>query len=82
MPRRAVGKGGVCGSGWIRIRRGFWGCGGAKNGGGCSNTRIISDERYEDRVLAGLKERLLDPEAVALFVREYHEENARLALHS
>ncbi len=72
-----LGKCAVCGSGWIKIRKGFWGCAGAKNGGGCSNTRIISDERYESRVLAGLKERLLDPEAVALFVREYHEENAR-----
>ncbi|HEY7810952.1 MAG TPA: recombinase family protein [Allosphingosinicella sp.] len=72
-----LGRCGVCGSGWIIIRNGFWGCAGARNGGGCLNKRIISDERYEARVLAGLKERLLDPEAVALFVREYHEENAR-----
>ena len=72
-----LGNCGVCGSGWIIIRRGYWGCAGSQNGGGCFNTRIISDERYEARVLAGLKERLLDPEAVALFVREYHEENAR-----
>lgn len=38
---------------------------------------MISDGRYQLRVLAGLKERLLDPEAVELFVREYHEEYAR-----
>ena len=72
-----LGRCGVCGSGWIKIRRGFWGCSGTRNGAGCSNTRIISDERYQARVLSGLKERLLDPEAVSLCVRLYHEENAR-----
>ncbi|HEY5711240.1 MAG TPA: recombinase family protein [Allosphingosinicella sp.] len=72
-----LGRCGICGAGWIIIRTGYWGCAGARNGGGCTNTRIVSDERYETRVLSGLKERLLHPEAVALFVREYHEENAR-----
>ena len=72
-----LGRCGVCGSGWIKIRRGYWGCSGTRNGAGCSNTRIISDERYQARVLSGLKERLLDPEAVSLCVRLYHEENAR-----
>lgn len=37
----------------------------------------IRNERYQARVLSGLKERLLDPEAVSLCVRLYHEENAR-----
>jgi hypothetical protein len=72
-----LGTCGLCGSRWIRIGNGFWGCAGAKNGAGCINTRTISNDRFEARVLAGLKERLLDPEAVALFVREYHEESAR-----
>ncbi|MBV9371611.1 MAG: hypothetical protein JO109_08120 [Alphaproteobacteria bacterium] len=44
-----LGPCGLCGSGWIKIRNEFWGCAGAKNGHGCSNTRIISDERYEAR---------------------------------
>jgi hypothetical protein len=30
---------GRCGSGWIKIRRGFWGCSGTRNGAGCSNSR-------------------------------------------
>ncbi|RHW18165.1 recombinase family protein [Sphingomonas gilva] len=72
-----MGKCGVCGSGWIRIRSGFWGCAGVRDGAGCSNTRIISDDRYETRVLTGLQERLLDPDAVDLFVREYQEESIR-----
>jgi site-specific DNA recombinase len=72
-----LGRCGECGSGWIKIRRGFWGCSGTRNGAGCSNTRIISDQRYQSRVLSGLKERLLDPEAVSLCVRLYHEESAR-----
>jgi hypothetical protein len=33
-----------------------------------SSKRIISDDRYETRVLTGLQEKLLDPEAVELYV--------------
>ena len=72
-----LGTCGECGSGWVRIRSGFWGCAGHRNGAGCSNNRIISDERYESRVLQGLTEKLLDPDAVDIFVREYHSEMAR-----
>ena len=67
-----MGTCGVCGSGWIRIKAGFWGCAGARNGAGCSNTRQISDKNYETRILNGLKHRLLDPEAIDIYVREYH----------
>ena len=72
-----LGRCGVCGSGWIKIRRGFWGCSGTRNGAGCSNSRIISDERYQSRVLSGLKNRLLAPDAVSHYVRLFHEESAR-----
>ena len=72
-----IGRCGICESGWILIRSGYWGCAGTKNGAGCSNTRIISTDRYESRVLSGIRERLLDPEAVELFVQNYHQENAR-----
>jgi site-specific DNA recombinase len=72
-----LGKCGICGSGWIIITRGFWGCSGTRNGAGCSNTRTISDGQYQSRILWGLKDRLLDPEAVSLYVRLYHEESAR-----
>ena len=72
-----LGQCGVCGAGWIRLRPGYWGCAGTRNGGGCSNSRTISEDLYERRVLTGVQERLLDPEAVELFVREYHEESSR-----
>ncbi|MEO5865920.1 MAG: recombinase family protein [Sphingomonas sp.] len=72
-----LGHCGVCGSGWIRIRSGYWGCAGVRDGAGCSNTRIISDDRYETRVLTGLQEKLLDPEAVELYVQEYHAESTK-----
>ena len=69
-----VGRCGVCGSGWIVIRTGFWGCGGVRSGKGCTNTRIISELRYNERVLGGLREQLLTPEAVDLYVSEYQAE--------
>ena len=48
-----------------------------RNGAGCSNNRIVSDELYESRALYGLTETLLDPDAADVFVREYHSEVAR-----
>lgn len=72
-----IGRCGVCDSGWVRIRSGYWGCAGHRDGSGCANNRVISDGCYESRVLCGLTEKLLDPGAVDLFVREYHSEMAR-----
>jgi site-specific DNA recombinase len=68
---------GQCGSGWIRIKSGFWGCAGVRNGAGCTNGRQISDERFRSRVLHGLKEKLLDPDAVEIYVQEYRTESLR-----
>ena len=68
---------GQCGSGWIRIKSGFWGCAGVRNGADCANTRQISDDRYRTRVLHGLKEKLLDPDAVEIYVQEYRAESLR-----
>jgi site-specific DNA recombinase len=72
-----LGQCGLCHSGWVRIRSGYWGCAGHRDGGGCVNNRVISDDQYESRVLRGLTEKLLDPDAVELFVREYHSEMSR-----
>ena len=71
-----VGRCGVCGSGWIVIRTGYWGCAGVRSGKGCKNTRIISDQRFNKRVLGGLREQLLTPEAIELYVSEYQAERA------
>ncbi|WP_375399081.1 hypothetical protein [uncultured Sphingomonas sp.] len=55
----------------------YWGCGSRTEGSGCTNNRTISTESYERRVLAGLRERMLDPDLVEVFVAEYHEEYAK-----
>ncbi len=74
-----LGKCGVCGGSWNVVSGERWGCKTNRFDLGCSNTATISTKRYEDRVLAGLKSKLLDPEIVAIFVKEYHDEYARRA---
>ena len=54
------------------IGNGYWGCGRRKDAGACSNTRTIKTETYEQRVLAGLKSQMLQPDVVETYVREYH----------
>ncbi|MDB5683173.1 MAG: Recombinase [Sphingomonas bacterium] len=68
---------GICGGGWTVIGRDRWGCGRYRDGGGCSNNRTIMTHLLEERVLSGLRHRMLDPELVSIFVREYHREYAR-----
>jgi site-specific DNA recombinase len=68
---------GVCGGGWIVIGSERWGCSSHRNGKACSNGRTITTERFEERVLSGLKERMLNPQLVNAFVAEYHAEFAR-----
>jgi len=72
-----LGHCGVCGGGYIRIGRDFWGCSNTKNGRGCTNTRTIGTPSYEARVIAHLQRDLLDPEIAAAYVREYHRAHAR-----
>jgi hypothetical protein len=60
----------------------YWGCGTRLEGSNCTNGRTISTKSYEQRVLAGLKDRMLDPEMVSIFVKEYHEERAKQAASS
>ena len=74
-----LGVCGVCGGSWNVRTATFWGCGSLKEGSGCTNNRTISTESYERRVLAGLRERMLDPELVAIFVAEYQAEYAKRA---
>lgn len=74
-----LGVCGSCGGPWNIKTAKFWGCGSRQEGSGCSNNRLISTDSYEARVLEGLRERMLDPELVSIFVKEYHEEFARRA---
>ena len=79
-PRRmlsGLGSCGVCGQGWIVIGQDRWGCTKHKADGSCTNTRQITTGQFERRVLAGLSEHMLDPELIAIYVREYHDEYGR-----
>ena len=68
---------GVCGGSWNVRTAKFWGCGSRNEGSGCTNNRTISTELYEARVLTGLRERMLAPELVQIFVAEYRAEYAK-----
>ncbi len=68
---------GICGGRWIVIGAERWGCSSHRNGKACVNNRTITSERFEERVLSGLQERMLDPQLVNTFVSEYHAEFAR-----
>jgi site-specific DNA recombinase len=63
---------GCCGGSYVVIGAEKWGCGNRRQRGSCSNGRTIQTHLLERRVLAGLQETLLDPELVAIYVREYH----------
>ena len=67
---------GTCGHAMSVVTNGYWGCT-AYRDGACTNDRRIRGTVLEARVLAGLRETMLDPDYVAEFVREYHAEYAR-----
>jgi site-specific DNA recombinase len=56
-----------------------WGCGGAKVGTGCTNTRQIKGTELDDRVLQGATTQMLHPDVVGAYVIEYHRDFAREA---
>jgi site-specific DNA recombinase len=56
---------GCCGSGYVVVNRDKVGCGGRKEGS-CSNRRMAHLPDIEQRVLNGLREHLLSPEAIEL----------------
>ena len=72
-----LGSCGCCGSRWIVIGNERWGCSSYRNGKGCNNARSVVTSKYEERVLNGLKHRMLDPRLIEIFVKEYHEESNR-----
>lgn len=60
--------------GRIRIR-----CTTAAESGSCGNRRSYYLDQVEQAVVGGLRERMADREAIALYVRVYNEERQRLA---
>ena len=64
----------VCGSSYTVRDAGKVGCTGRHDRGTCSNGTRVRIAELETRVLAGLTARLLQPDAVAAYVEEYHRE--------
>jgi len=69
---------GWCGSSVTVIKPERYGCTGHRYKGICKNSHTIKASELEERVLRGLKERLLAPDLVAEFARTYHSEINRL----
>ncbi|MCC7168267.1 MAG: recombinase family protein [Rhodospirillales bacterium] len=73
-------KCGVCGESFSIIGQDRYGCSRHVHSGACTNRRTISRQALEARVLAGIKDRLVTPELIGVFIREYNEElNRQLA---
>lgn len=67
-----LGRCGICGGVYTVIGADRWGCSINKAQGDCTNNRTISTRLYEAEVLGLLKNVLLDPAAVTLFVDRYN----------
>jgi site-specific DNA recombinase len=64
---------GCCGGGYTVIGKDRYGCATRRQKGTCDNGRTITRQQIESRVLEGLKDRLLAPDLVAEFIREFQE---------
>ncbi|MFD1343258.1 recombinase family protein [Litorisediminicola beolgyonensis] len=65
---------GCCGAGYIMVSASRYGCSAARNRGTCKNRRTIPRTELEDRVLSGLRHKLMAPELLAEFVAEFQRE--------
>ena len=68
---------GCCGGGYTIVAKDRYGCATRKQKGTCQNSRTITRQEIDARVLDGLKERLLEPELVAAFVEGFQADMAR-----
>ncbi|MFW8636116.1 recombinase family protein [Cribrihabitans pelagius] len=64
-----------CGASYTLINKTRYGCAGARNKGAaiCTNRATIGREEVEERVLSGLKQRLLAPDLLEQFAEEYRK---------
>jgi site-specific DNA recombinase len=70
---------GSCGGSYTIVGPDRYGCATHRSKGTCTNTLLISRHTLEDRVLSGLKERMMAPDLVAAFVDEFNTEMHNLA---
>jgi len=69
---------GACGASYTVKNRDQLACAAHREKGTCDNNRTIRVADLEQRVLNGIERRLLAPDAIAEFLREYHAEQKRL----
>ena len=70
---------GTCGGGYTFVGRDRYGCAAHRSKGTCTNALLIGRQELEDRVLSGLKERLMTPDLVASFIDAFNNEMRNLA---
>jgi site-specific DNA recombinase len=68
---------GCCGSRHILVSKTRYGCSATRNSGSCNNRKTIDKDQVEERVLAGLRDRMLHPELVRAFILEFQREYER-----
>ena len=73
---------GCCGAGYAVLAQDRYGCATRRSKGTCDNGRTITRQQIESRVLDGLKDRLLTPELIAIFIEEFQQDIARLRRES
>ncbi len=71
-------KCGACGGGYTIVAQDRYGCATRRSKGTCSNSLTITRQEIEDRVLSGLKDKLMAPELVRTFIEEFQAEANRL----
>ena len=69
---------GVCGGSYAKRGQDRYACSNYIMSGSCSNSRTIRRVEIEERVMAGLREKLMAPEAAAEAMQAYAEETNRL----
>ncbi|WP_085558422.1 recombinase family protein [Azospirillum agricola] len=69
---------GCCGGPYVLRGQGRYGCSQHIMNGSCANSRTIPRTALEERVLAGLKHKLMAPDIAAEAIRAYVEETNRL----
>ena len=69
---------GVCGGPYSKRGQDRYGCSNHVMSGSCANSRTIRRVEIEERVMAGLREKLMAPEAAAEAMKAYAEETNRL----
>jgi hypothetical protein len=75
-------KCGCCGGGFTMVGATALGCSTARNRGTCSNLKTFRRDQLEQRVLAALREKLLDPALFEVFCDEFTKEMNRLRIEA